>query len=103
MYLVVLSMSASLRRNLLQNIVFSCVIHVALWAHSAHLVSRMDKIQEPHIQVQSGEASDVFPSVLSTESGESAILGLGIMQRSPPLIRKLRKASSKVSKMHGMN
>lgn len=76
---------------------------MALWAHSAHLVSRMDEIQEPRIQVQSGEASDVFPSVLRTEAGESAILGLGIMQRSPPLIRKMRKASLKVSEMHGMN
>lgn len=38
---------------------------------SVYLVSRMDKTHEPRTQVQSGEASVVFPSVLRTEAGKS--------------------------------
>ena len=73
-YLVDLSMSASLGRNLLQNIPCSdgiLLCHPRGLVGSAHLVSRMDKTHEPCTQVQSGEASVVFPSVLRTEAGKS--------------------------------
>lgn len=86
--------------------VSSCVTHVALWAPalgSAHLGSKMDKTHEPGTQVQSRGASNVCPSLLRTEAGESAVLGWGTLERHPPLIRKMRKASWMVGERHAMN